>query len=85
MLSHNGRCCIGINSDSAAVTEPELLVECLREGLREVLAFGKPQIQPQGESKDKPKGKAPLKKPITPGVPARVAGRKSPKSTRTVT
>lgn len=41
MLSHNGRCCIGINSDSAAVTEPELLVECLREGLDEVLALGK--------------------------------------------
>ena len=40
MLSHNGRCCIGINSDSAAVTEPELLVACLREGLDEVLALG---------------------------------------------
>ena len=39
MLSHNGRCCIGINSDSAAVTEPELLVACLREGLDEVLAL----------------------------------------------
>ena len=39
MLSHNGRCCIGINSDAAAVTEPELLVECLREGLDEVLAL----------------------------------------------
>ena len=32
LLSHNGRCCIGINSDTAAVTEPELLVDCLREG-----------------------------------------------------
>jgi diacylglycerol O-acyltransferase len=41
MLSHNGRCCIGINSDAAAVTEPELLVACLREGLDEVLALGK--------------------------------------------
>jgi WS/DGAT/MGAT family acyltransferase len=39
MLSHNGRCCIGINSDTAAVTEPELLVECLRAGLDEVLAL----------------------------------------------
>ena len=41
MLSHNGRCCIGINSDRAAVTEPELLADCLREGLDEVLALGK--------------------------------------------
>ncbi len=43
MISHNGRCCIGINSDRAAVTEPELLVKCFREGLQEVLAFDKPK------------------------------------------
>jgi diacylglycerol O-acyltransferase len=42
MLSHNGRCCIGINSDRAAVLEPELLVDCLRQGLDEVLALGRP-------------------------------------------
>jgi WS/DGAT/MGAT family acyltransferase len=40
MMSHNGRCCIGINSDRAAVTEPELLIECLRAGLDEILALG---------------------------------------------
>lgn len=40
MLTHNGRCCIGINSDRAAVTEPELLVDCLRAGFDEVLALG---------------------------------------------
>jgi WS/DGAT/MGAT family acyltransferase len=39
MISHNGRCCIGINSDRAAVTEPDLLVQCFREGLDEVLAL----------------------------------------------
>jgi hypothetical protein len=42
MMSHNGRCCIGINSDRAAVTEPELLVECLRAGLDEIVALGAP-------------------------------------------
>jgi WS/DGAT/MGAT family acyltransferase len=42
MISHNGRCCIGINSDRAAVTEPELLIECLRAGLDEVLALARP-------------------------------------------
>ena len=41
MISHNGRCCIGINSDRAAVTEPELLVQCLREGLDELLELGR--------------------------------------------
>lgn len=40
MMSHNGRCCIGINSDRAAVTEPELLLECLRAGLDEIVALG---------------------------------------------
>ncbi len=42
MMSHNGRCCIGINSDRAAVTEPELLIECLRAGIDELIALGKP-------------------------------------------
>jgi WS/DGAT/MGAT family acyltransferase len=42
MISHNGRCCIGINSDRAAVTEPDLLVECFRAGLDEVLALAAP-------------------------------------------
>jgi len=41
MISHNGRCCIGINSDRAAVTEPDLLMQCFREGLEEVLALGR--------------------------------------------
>ncbi|MDB5987883.1 MAG: hypothetical protein JWR16_2936 [Nevskia sp.] len=40
MISHNGRCCIGLNSDRAAVVEPQLLVDCLREGLQEMLALG---------------------------------------------
>jgi len=39
MMSHNGRCCIGVNTDRAAVTEPELLIQCLREGLDEMLAL----------------------------------------------
>jgi diacylglycerol O-acyltransferase / wax synthase len=39
MLSHNGVCCIGINMDTAAVTDSEGFMECLREGLDEVLAL----------------------------------------------
>ncbi|NGY06777.1 wax ester/triacylglycerol synthase family O-acyltransferase [Solimonas terrae] len=37
LVSHSGRCFLGINSDSAAVTEPDLLAECFRLGVEEVL------------------------------------------------
>jgi WS/DGAT/MGAT family acyltransferase len=40
LLSHAGTCCIGINCDPAAVTDPESFMECQREGLDEVLALG---------------------------------------------
>jgi hypothetical protein len=39
MMSHNGRCCIGVNTDRAAVTEPDLLIECFRNGIEEVLGL----------------------------------------------
>jgi diacylglycerol O-acyltransferase len=39
MLSHNGVCCMGINMDTAAVTDPDAFMECLREGLDEVVAL----------------------------------------------
>ncbi len=42
MVSHNGTCCIGINADAAAVTDPQLLQQCLVEGFDEVLALGVP-------------------------------------------
>jgi hypothetical protein len=40
LLSYNGTCGVGINVDLAAVTDPALLAECLREGFDEVLALG---------------------------------------------
>ena len=40
MLSHNGTCCIGVNVDAAAVTDPELFQRCLVEGFDEVIAVG---------------------------------------------
>jgi len=39
LISHAGRCCIGITSDTAAVADPDLLVDCLRDGFDEVLAL----------------------------------------------
>jgi WS/DGAT/MGAT family acyltransferase len=43
LVSHDGTCCIGINCDPAAVTDPELFFECLQEGLDEVLALRGPK------------------------------------------
>ncbi len=39
LLSHEGTCCIGINTDPAAVTEPAVLTECLEEGIAEIVAL----------------------------------------------
>ena len=41
LLSHEDRCCIGINVDSAAVTDPAGLVADLQAGLDEVVALGR--------------------------------------------
>jgi HAD superfamily hydrolase (TIGR01490 family) len=41
LLSHEDRCCIGVNTDSAAVTDPAGLVEDLQAGLDEVVALGR--------------------------------------------
>lgn len=47
LMSHNGRCCIGVNSDRAAVAEPALLMQCLQQGLDEVLALAAPATKPR--------------------------------------
>ena len=39
LLSYAGTCCIEINSDAAAVTDPDLFTSCVQEGLDEVLAL----------------------------------------------
>lgn len=42
LFSYNGQCHIGINADRAAVTEPELLCECIQKSFGEVLAIDAP-------------------------------------------
>jgi len=39
LISHNKECCIGINTDMAAITDPGGLAEDLRAGLAEVIAL----------------------------------------------
>ncbi len=41
LMSHGSHCCIGINADTSAVPDPEVLTACLREGFDEVLAVGR--------------------------------------------
>jgi WS/DGAT/MGAT family acyltransferase len=41
LMSHVHTCCIGINIDTAAVPDPDVLTACLREGFEEVLEIGR--------------------------------------------
>lgn len=44
LLSYCGRCTVGLTIDTAAVPDPVLLVECMREGFDEVLALGRTTV-----------------------------------------
>jgi diacylglycerol O-acyltransferase len=47
LVSYGGSCDIGINIDTAAVPDPEVLLECLQEGIAEVAAIGVADGLPQ--------------------------------------
>ena len=38
LFSYDGNCHVGVNADRAAVTEPQLLMECLEKSFRELLS-----------------------------------------------
>jgi WS/DGAT/MGAT family acyltransferase len=40
LISHCDTCCIGVVSDTAAITDPDLFLSCLRSGFDELLALG---------------------------------------------
>ena len=40
LLSYCGTCHIGINTDTGAVPDPDVLLECLRDGFEEMLGLG---------------------------------------------
>ncbi len=42
LLSYNGTCFVGVNTDSAAVPDPDVLAACLRDGFDEVLRLAGP-------------------------------------------
>lgn len=49
LVSHGGRCCIGLTIDTAAVTDPELMVRCLERGFAEVLSLAAPEPEVDAE------------------------------------
>lgn len=46
LMSYAGHCDIGVNIDTAAVPDPEVLVACLREGFAEIAALGEGEPVP---------------------------------------
>ncbi len=40
LMSYCGTCFVGINIDSGAIPDPDVLMDCMREGFEEVLAVG---------------------------------------------
>lgn len=46
LLTHGPYCCIGINLDPAAITEPERFSRCIAEGFEEVLALAPHETAP---------------------------------------
>jgi diacylglycerol O-acyltransferase len=49
LLSYCSTCNLGVNCDTGAVPDPDLLLECLREGFDEVLATGAPEAGAEPE------------------------------------
>jgi hypothetical protein len=39
LVTHGSTCCIGMNLDGAAITEPDRFVRCMRESFDEILAI----------------------------------------------
>jgi diacylglycerol O-acyltransferase / wax synthase len=46
MLSHVGTCSVGVNVDTTAIADPEVLLECLSEGFDEVVEVGRSGTSP---------------------------------------
>jgi diacylglycerol O-acyltransferase len=40
-MSYDGRACMGVNVDTAAITHTALFMDCLREGFDEVVAISR--------------------------------------------
>jgi hypothetical protein len=39
LVTHGATCCIGMNLDGGAITEPERFVRCMRESFDEIISL----------------------------------------------
>jgi WS/DGAT/MGAT family acyltransferase len=76
LISHDGMCCIGINTDAAAVTDPALFRACLRAGIDEILALRAAPAKPATSTKSATR--ATRATPATGPTPATGAPAKAP-------
>ena len=51
LMSYDGTCCIGANMDAAAIPDPDVLAQCLRDGFDEVCALAAPAAKPRRATK----------------------------------
>jgi hypothetical protein len=49
LMSYAGTCNVGINIDTNAVDQPELMLECVREGFDHVLSLGREAAEEAAE------------------------------------
>lgn len=54
LISHNGRCCIGVNVDSSAISDINTFVDSLQTGFDEVLALAAPRTAPANGRRRQP-------------------------------
>jgi diacylglycerol O-acyltransferase len=45
LMSYAGTCNIGVNIDTGAVTEPDLMMSCLNKGFEQILALGRSTLE----------------------------------------
>jgi hypothetical protein len=75
LISHDGTCCIGINTDAAAVTDPVLLRQYLHESMAEILALRPARPARRGPAKEAGAKAGPARVPKPPRKgPARKSG-----------
>lgn len=48
LMSYDGTCCIGVNSDAKAIPDPDALINCLRAGFDEVCTLATRTKRPRG-------------------------------------
>jgi WS/DGAT/MGAT family acyltransferase len=73
LISHDGTCCIGINTDAAAVTDPALLRRSLHESIDEILALRPPAPVKAAPVKAAPVKAAPVKAAPVKAAPVKAA------------